>query len=348
MVQVMVWVVSLEECVHAYEDPGVQSPNAVIEIRAVPSLFVTVRFETFTDPSAIVPFTESWLNAMPWLVLVSVADAATVRFVAVKFDVRTRVPAIVSAANDWLAANAIVWFVPVNVTEEPADEKVVADDVSQEPAMEIEARPKVRTAGPVELRLPLKMIVVPVRVSVPDHVTFDEKVVLIPGITVRLKIGCVIRIDPPDALTTMVELAAAKAPAEVSIARTVMLLPPAVSAPPLPTVRFAPPVMLFPDVVRVPVISRFPPTSVALFCVTVPEIVRLWNPLEASRVRMVLTAPDMMIVLVPFVNVAPTPDVSQLPPTVQAPVVSVMVPDVPPLIVTFTADTVEPFAMRIS
>src|SRR5881396_4416712 len=126
-------------------------------------------------------------------------------FVTVRFDVRAMVLAIVSVANDWPAAIAIVWLAPVKVTEESVGKSVVADDVSQDPAMEIEAKSKIRTADPVELTLPLKVIVVPVRVSVPDHVTFEEKVVLTPGITVRLKIDCVIRIGPPDAFTTMVE-----------------------------------------------------------------------------------------------------------------------------------------------
>jgi hypothetical protein len=235
----------------------------------------------------------------------------------------------------------------VKITEDPADENVVADVVSHEPAMEMDAVSSVRAAEPEELKLPSNTIVVPVRVSVPDHVTFDEKVVLIPAITVRLKIGCGIRIDPPDALTTRVEVPAVNPPAEVSIDRIVIVLPPAVSAPPPATTRLAPPVMLFPDVVRVPLTERFPPTSIGVFCVMVPEIVKLRNPLEASRVRMVLAAPDRVTVLEPFVNVAPTPDVSQLPLTFQAPLVSRIAPEVPPFIVTSTAETVEAFAARI-
>jgi len=278
---------------------------------------------------------------------VSIPDGATVRFTALRFDVRARLPAIVRVANDWLAPIAIAWLAPVKVTEDPANENVVAEDESQEPAIEIDAESRIRTAGPVELKLPLKAIVVPIKVNVPAQDTFDEKVVLMPGATVRLKIGCVIRIDPPDAFTMMVDVAAVNAPAEVSIERTVIVLPPAVSAPPAATTRLAPPVMLFPNVVRVPLTERFPPTSIGVFCAMVPEIVKLWNPLEASRVRMVLAAPDRITVLEPFVNVAPAPDVSQLPPTVQAPLVSVMVPEVPPFIVTSTAETVEAFAARM-
>src|SRR5438552_9157476 len=65
MVQVTVCVVSVEECVHTYDAPTVHSPNAVIVMSAVPSLFVTVRSETLTEPSAIVPFTERRLNVIP-------------------------------------------------------------------------------------------------------------------------------------------------------------------------------------------------------------------------------------------------------------------------------------------
>jgi hypothetical protein len=279
--------------------------------------------------------------------LVSVLDTATVRFAAVRLDVRAMVPAIVSVAKDWLAPIAMVRLVPVKVTEEPVDVNAVIDDESHDPATAIEARSKTRVAEPVDVTLPLKITVVPVRLSAPDHVTLEEKVVLTPGITVRLKIGCVIRMEPPDALTTRVEVPAVKAPAEVSIDRIVMVLLPAVSVPPPATSRLAPPVMSFPDVVRVPSMERVPSTSMALFCVTVPEMVRLWNPFEASRVRRDLAAPDKVTVLEPFVNVAPTPDVSQLPLTVQAPPVSVMVPEMPAFIVTSAAETVEAFATRI-
>jgi len=48
----------------------------------------------------------------------------------------------------------------------------------------------------------------------------------------------------------------------------------------------------------------------------------------------------MVIVLVPFVNVDPEPEVSQFPETVHEPEVSVIVPLVPPVIVTFVTVTV--------
>jgi hypothetical protein len=45
--------------------------------------------------------------------------------------------------------------------------------------------------------------------------------------------------------------------------------------PPPEMMRFAPPVMPFPAVVRMPVIVRVPATSIALASVTVPEIAKL-------------------------------------------------------------------------
>src|SRR5437870_4471159 len=154
---------------------------------------------------------------------------ATVRFAAVRFDLRATLPAIVSVAKDWLAPIAMVRLVPVKVTEEPVEVNAVTDDESHDPAMAIEAKSKTRVAEPVEVTLPLKVTVVPARVSAPDHGRLEDKVT----------------------------------------------------------------------------------------------------------------------VLESFVNVAPTPDVSQLPLTLQAPPVSVMVPEVPPFIVTSAAETVEAFATRI-
>src|SRR5436309_1390074 len=54
IVHVIVCVVSLEVCVHAYEDPVDHPLKREMVTRAVPSLFVTVTFETFTgEPEAI-------------------------------------------------------------------------------------------------------------------------------------------------------------------------------------------------------------------------------------------------------------------------------------------------------
>jgi len=78
---------------------------------------------------------------------------------------------------------------------------------------------------------------------------------------------------------------------------------------------------------------------------TVPLIVRAANPFDAFRIRTVVTAPVIVTVLVPAVNVEPVPEVSQLPVTVQAPVVSVSIPDAPPVIVKFDTLTAEAFAV---
>jgi len=116
--------------------------------------------------------------------------------------------------------------------------------------------------------------------------------------------------------------------------------------PPPEIVRLAPPVMLFPDVVSVPTTDRVPLTSIALVCVTLPEIVRLLKPLVASRIATVFAVPDMVTVLVPLLNEEPAPDVSHRPLTVHAPFVRVIVPVPPPVIVTSTTATVDAFAVR--
>src|SRR5207249_1369624 len=66
---------------------------------------------------------------------------------------------------------------------------------------------------------------------------------------------------------------------------------------------------------------------------TVPAITRMLNRWVASIFK-VLLVPSIVMVLVPAVNVDPAPEVSQLPWTVHDPLVSVIVPDAPPVIVT--------------
>src|SRR2546422_787883 len=83
--------------------------------------------------------------------------------------------------------------------------------------------------------------------------------------------------------------------------------------PPPEIARLAPPVMLFPDVVSLPVTDSVPRTSSAVFCVTVPETTKLLNPLVASRVATLADVPDILTVLVPRANVEPAPDVSHCP-----------------------------------
>jgi len=103
----------------------------------------------------------------------------------------------------------------VNVAAELVEAKVVAEDVFQEPAMDSVEDPKVRTAGPVELRLLSKTDVEPVSVRAPDQMMLEAKVVLIPGFTSRLNSVCVTSMEPPETLTTMVEAPVANAPADV-------------------------------------------------------------------------------------------------------------------------------------
>jgi len=64
------------------------------------------------------------------------------------------------------------------------------------------------------------------------------------------------------------------------------------------------------------------------------------------RIFTVLLAPESVMVEVPFVKTLLAPLVSQLPETAQLPVVSVIVPLVPPVIVTSPTVTVEAFAVK--
>src|SRR5690348_8495514 len=116
--------------------------------------------------------------------------------------------------------------------------------------------------------------------------------------------------------------------------------------PPPEIVRLAPPVMLCPEVVSVPVTDSEPRTSRAVFCATVPEMTRFVNPLVALRVATLVEVPDIVTVLAPEANVEPAPDVSHPPFTVQDPVVRVNEPEAPPVIVTSVAATLDAFAMR--
>jgi len=197
-------VVSLEDASIAYDVPTVQSPERGDRDEGVPSLFVTVRFEMFTDPSATRPVTKRPLKAISIARLGKCARWGHREVVAVRLDVRMRVPAIMSVRERLASSHRDCLARAGEGHRRAGGRKVVADDVSQEPAMEMEDKPKARTQRR-GFRLPLRVIVVR-RVSVPDHVTLEEKVVLVPGVTMRLKIGCVSRIEPPDAFTTMVEV----------------------------------------------------------------------------------------------------------------------------------------------
>lgn len=83
--------------------------------------------------------------------------------------------------------------------------------------------------------------------------------------------------EPPDVPTTTVEVPTVKvAPAvDVSMERIVIEELPADRVPVAERVRLDPPVMLLFDVVRLPVMLKVLLTSMALFCVIVPLIVKL-------------------------------------------------------------------------
>src|SRR2546428_793779 len=281
---------------------------------------------------------------------------------------RVRVPPLtVSAPKD--ALPPIRRFpVPENVTVELVAVKVVAEDVSQfAELIVIVADANVNVEAPLEVRLFVPNATVPafVKASVPVHVRDPAKVVETAGLTVRLFTVCVMFMEPPDAFTTTFEAPTVNVPRWVSIDVTVIVDPLAVRAPPAFTTnvtaliaRFEPLVFSVvvpapPEIVSVPPTSRVPPVSTrprvvrAKAAGPVRRTVRGANPLGAFRSLTVAPAPDIVRVLAPPVNVEPAPDVSQLPVTVHAPVVSVSVPDAPPVIATFDALTADAFAVRM-
>src|SRR5213594_4480831 len=254
---------------------------------AVVSLFVTVRSVTLTDPSVIVPLTVRLLNAMRWFVIVNTFELVTVRVSALRSVARATVPAMVSVANRWLAPRVIEPVTLVKVTAEPIDVRVVAEEVSHDPAMESVDAPRFRTAGPLEFRLPLKTDVELVSVSAPDQVMLEANVVLIPGLTTTSCRVWVTLMEPPELLTTTIEVPGANAPAAVLSDRTVRMLAFAVSAPPPPTVSvFVIIGRLAPDVVSVVVPG---PPRIVIVCAT--------RPLEASVNVVVEEPPSNSIVL---------------------------------------------------
>jgi len=182
----------------------------------------------------------------------------------------------------------------------------------------------------------------------PDQARFEATVVATPGFTLRFATGWGMLMDPPDAFTTTVDVPAVNTPVDVSIDLAVIVLPFAISDPPLATLTVVAVIGKFePDVVRAPTTESDPPTSIALASVIVPETTRLLNPFAESNVLIVLVAPESVTVLVPFVNVDPAPDVSQLPLTVQVPAVTIRVPDAPPVTVTSTTVTADALAARV-
>src|SRR5438309_12101652 len=79
---------------------------------------------------------------------------------------------------------------------------------------------------------------------------------------------------------------------------------------------------------------------------TVPLIVSAPKPLEAFRIRTVFAAPFIVTVLEAAVKTEPAPDVSQFPATVHEPE-AVIVPEVPPVIVTLVTLTADVPAVKV-
>src|SRR5207245_1795140 len=80
---------------------------------------------------------------------------------------------------------------------------------------------------------------------------------------------------------------------------------------------------------------------------TVPLIVSAPKPLEAFRILTVFAAPLIVTVLEAEVKTEPAPDVSQFPATVQEPA-AVIVPEVPPVIVTLVRLTADVPAVKLA
>ncbi len=132
------------------------------------------------------------------------------------------------------------------------------------------------------------------------------------------------------------------------------------TAPPmvtLPDVEVrAPPdiVRLAADNVKAP-FARTPPLRVRAFVttmlfarLTVPPLTpRAGNVLWVDRVVIVPDALNVYVLVVPAFHVEPVPEVVQEPATVHVPVVTVSVPEVPPVMVRDDTPTVEAFAVRM-
>jgi hypothetical protein len=183
--------------------------------------------------------------------------------------------------------------------------------VFQEPAIDMMADPNVRAAGPEEVRSALKVGVDEVRVSVPDQVRAAVNVVETPPLTVRLYAVWVTLTVPPEAFTTIVDVAAVKAPAEVSMLVTVRDAPLAVRTPPAPTVSVTALTAKFEALVSRVVVAdpsltvRVPPTLKArvdivnVWAVAALDVnVRLLNSLPARLVPAKVIVPPVALVKV--------------------------------------------------
>lgn len=106
-------------------------------------------------------------------------------------------------------------------------------------------------------------------------------------------------------------------------------------------------VMLWPVLVRVaaPPTVRDAETLIEEARDEVPAMVRLWNVCPEA-IAMVPALPVKVTVDVPAEKTDPAPDVSQLPRTVHGPLVTVIVPDTPPVMLTLVAVTADAPAAR--
>jgi len=247
IVSVIVSVVLVSVWLHAKVPSNVHAVKAPIVMRAVASSSVTVKFCTFTEPSARVPvaFTVRALNVTLNPVFVRVAAELTVRLVPVTSEPSVVVPEKVRVANVWPDATVRVLPDPVNVTVEVVEVQEPAEDVFQLPPIKTVAEANVIVAAPADVKFPLNVTVDEVSVRVEDHVRLLVKVVEIPLLTVTLYAVCGMFTDPPEVPMTIVEVPAVKVapPAEVSSDLRVIIEELAVSVPVPVTVRLDVPVM---------------------------------------------------------------------------------------------------------
>lgn len=197
------------------------------------------------------------------------------------------VPETVSAAKPWVAARVIDLAAPVRVTEEPVEVNPVADEVFQTPATLSVAEPKASVAAPADARSEANVAVVPVRVSVPDQVIADAKVVVTADETVRLLRVCGMFVVPPEAFTTTVDVPTVNVPRWVSIEVTVSVDPLATIEPPALTFRAT----AFNGSEETPVFSVVTPVPPAT--VRVPAVL---SP-RAARVNVTVAAPALNVTL---------------------------------------------------
>src|SRR5256712_8295784 len=142
---------------------------------------------------------------MGWLGSVNRCRPVKVRVAELRPDAGATVPGIVRVADRGPKPGVIKLLPPVKVTVEPIDVRVAAEEVSQDPAMETVVVPRLRTARPLEVRLPSKMVVELVSVNAPDQVMLEANVVLMPGLTTTSCRVCGTSMEPPEMLSTTVE-----------------------------------------------------------------------------------------------------------------------------------------------